>query len=307
MKDETVIPSAARDLGGGPPSRVTKVGESCQELAPMSFGGVGALGARDRGAPPGARLYRTGDIARLLPDGNLQFLGRADRQVKLRGMRIELGEIEAVLCEHPQVREAAAVLGDGRILGYVVPAGATAPEPAELRRFLAARLPEPMIPSLLLSIPELPLSVHGKVDRRRLPAPPPPGTAAGRAPRTELERRLAAVWCEVLGRDQVGADDNFFELGGHSLLLARMQPRLAESAGREVSMVELLSHPTVADLAAHLAGDPAPGAAPAGSPGAPARGEVLDRAAARRAVLDRGAAGRAMLDRGAADQGARSR
>ncbi|HEX9941014.1 MAG TPA: phosphopantetheine-binding protein, partial [Thermoanaerobaculia bacterium] len=210
-------------------------------------------------AMPGARLYRTGDLARLLPDGSLEFAGRIDGQVKIRGYRIEPGEVETVLARHPAVQAAAVVAWDDesgrkRLAGYVVPRS-PAPTAAELRAFLSGALPEPLVPSDLLFLDVLPLTPHGKVDRRALPAP------SGRSgagmehvpPRDEAERAVAAIWREALGIEKVGAHDNFFDLGGHSLVLARVHVLLKEQLGREVSMVDLFRYPTVAALAGHLA------------------------------------------------------
>jgi len=209
----------------------------------------------DPWGPPGSRLYRTGDLTRWMPGGTLQFLGRLDHQVKVRGHRLELGEIEAYLVAHPAVREAVVLAredrpGDLRLVAYVIPAG---PPPAgsELRAFLRERLPEPVVPGAYVTLDAWPLTPNGKVDRRALP---PPGGAepAQAALRPGLEHAIAAVWKEVLGVERVGARDNFFDLGGHSLLLARVHARLTESLGVEISMVDLLRHPTVADLAVFL-------------------------------------------------------
>jgi len=222
---------------------------------------------------PGARLYRTGDLARFLPGGSLEFAGRIDNQVKVRGYRVEPGEVEAVLARHPGVAAATVVAwsegpGRTRLAGYVVPRS-PAPTAAELRAFLAGSLPEPLVPSELLFLDALPLTPHGKVDRRALPAPTgQPGQPGGGAdhvpPRDEAERAVAAIWREALGIEKVGAHDNFFDLGGHSLVLARVHVLLKERLGREVSMVDLFRYPTVAALARHLA-------LPAALPEVPAR------------------------------------
>src|SRR6202040_3025982 len=177
----------------------------------------------------GARLYRTGDLVRFRPDGQLEFLGRADRQVKVRGFRIEPGEIEAQIAEHPGVREAAvmpyqAAPRDLRLAAYVVAAGAATPSPHELRAFLRARLPEHMVPSAFRFPAALPLSPSGKIDRRALPVPAAdePEPASGPAsPTTAVEELLAGIWAEVLGRAEVGPGADFFDLGGHPLLLRR--------------------------------------------------------------------------------------
>ena len=206
---------------------------------------------------PGARLYRTGDLVRVAVDGQIHFVGRNDHQVKIRGFRIELGEIEARLAAHPGVRAAVAVVdehasGFKRVVAYVVLAAPEAISPNEVRAWVGETLPEYMVPSVVVPLTELPLTANGKVDRRALPAPP--ADDAGRiAPGSDLERRIAAVWCEVLGRDRVGVADNFFDVGGHSLLLIRLHKRLSESLGVELSIVDLFQHPTIAALAARLA------------------------------------------------------
>ncbi|HEY0512849.1 MAG TPA: amino acid adenylation domain-containing protein [Thermoanaerobaculia bacterium] len=213
---------------------------------------------------PGGRMYRTGDLASWLPDGNVLFRGRADQQVKVRGFRIELGEIETVLGAHRCVAEAAVVprqeAGEKRLVAYVVtgPEEADAGEPLTagiLLAHLRERLPEYMVPSAFVFLPALPLSPNGKVDARALPAPErvrPELEAAYAAPKSELERIIAAVWQEALAVDTVGIHDNFFDLGGHSLLLARVHSRLREVLGRDLSLVELFKNPTVSSLAAAL-------------------------------------------------------
>jgi amino acid adenylation domain-containing protein len=212
-------------------------------------------------ASAGARMYRVGDLVRWRPDGQLEYLGRLDHQVKIRGHRVETGEIESVLREHPAVRDAAVttredVPGDARLVAYVVAADASdAPDAAELRAFLKARVPEYMVPAAWVAMDALPLSPNGKVDRLRLPAPGEQERAAAREnrPRTATEETIARVWEEVLGVAHVGLDENFFEIGGHSLLLARLQERLRGALGREVTIVDVFQHPTVEALAAHLA------------------------------------------------------
>ncbi len=216
----------------------------------------------------GARLYRTGDLARRLPDGEVEYLGRLDHQVKLRGFRIELGEIEAVLALHPQVRAAVVVLRGERLVAYVVP-HADGVEPADLRRHLAERLPEHMLPAAFVSLPALPLTPSGKVDRRALPAYDPAverGAEAAVPPRTPLERALAAVWTEVLGVERVGVEDNFFALGGHSLLAVRVLSRLLARLGVELPLRALFEAPTVAGLAERLREAAAPAAGSGGPP-----------------------------------------
>ncbi len=205
---------------------------------------------------PGARLYKTGDLARYLSDGNIEFLGRTDYQVKLRGFRIELGEIEAVLSQHPAVQHTVVLAredipGDKRLVAYVVSdqAGLT---PSELRRFLQEQLPEYMIPSVVI-LENLPLTPNGKVDRQALPKPEVGRLAAGdMVPQTEVEQTIALVWREVLDVKQVGLHDNFFELGGHSLLMAQLHNKLRDVLNRDISIIELFKHPTIGALAKYL-------------------------------------------------------
>ncbi|HEX8275451.1 MAG TPA: amino acid adenylation domain-containing protein, partial [Longimicrobiaceae bacterium] len=209
---------------------------------------------------PGERMYRVMDRVRWLPDGTLEYLGRTDTQVKVRGFRIEPGEIEAVLRRHPGVRDAVAVAredvpSERRLVAYVVPAGAEAPPAAELRAALREALPEYMVPSAIQPLDELPLTPSGKVDRRALPAPGvrPEGAAAGyEAPRTAGEARLARVWEEVLGTGPVGIHDDFFALGGHSLLATRVASRVRALLGIELPLHAVFEAPTLAALAARL-------------------------------------------------------
>jgi len=210
----------------------------------------------------GARLYKTGDLARHLPDGAVEFLGRIDHQVKIRGFRIELGEIEAALAAHPGVREAVVVvregaasgaLGDGRLVAYVVPAGESTVDLAELRERLGESLPEYMLPTALVVLDAMPLNPSGKVDRRALPreaAPERPGEYV--APRDPLEEFLAALWRESLKLEDLGVEDDFFALGGNSITGAVLINRLQEALGKIVHVVVLFDAPTVAKMAAHL-------------------------------------------------------
>ncbi|MCY1022339.1 non-ribosomal peptide synthetase [Pyxidicoccus sp. MSG2] len=208
-------------------------------------------------ARPGARLYRTGDRARWLPDGRIEFSGRLDGQVKLRGFRIEPGEVESALLRHPGVREAVVVAredgpGGKRLVAYFVPHG-EAPATAELRAHAQAKLPEYMVPSAFVALPALPLTPNGKVDRKALPAPyveAPSGEQV--APRTAMEQVVAGVFGPLLGLEQVGADSHFFELGGHSLLATQAVSRLREVVGRELPVRALFEAPTVAQLARRL-------------------------------------------------------
>lgn len=206
---------------------------------------------------PGERLYKTGDLARYLPDGNLEFLGRVDHQVKVRGFRIEPGEIEAVLNEHPAIHSSAVVAredspGDKRLVAYVIGHGAQRPDAQQLRNFLRRKLPEHMIPCAVVSLEEWPLSANGKLDRSALPVPDAQRSADAQAfvaPRDAIERRLTEIWSEVLGLDRVGVHDNFFDLGGHSLLATQVISRLRDAFQLEVPLQSIFESPTVAELA----------------------------------------------------------
>ena len=232
------------------------------------------------GAEAGARMYRTGDAARLLEGGEIEFLGRLDDQLKLRGFRIELGEIESVLAEHPAIGECVVVArdtardGERRIVAYFVPASErlstgerlltneklpaseTRPTPDALRSFLKEKLPEYMLPSAFVALPALPLTPNGKLDRRALPAPEQAktmGNVRDERAQNPLEEVVAGVWAEVLGLERVGVEDNFFESGGHSLLALRVVSRLRSTLKIEVPVRELFDAPTVAGFAASIA------------------------------------------------------
>ena len=204
-----------------------------------------------------ARMYRTGDRARYLPDGNIEFLGRVDHQVKLRGFRIELGEIEAVLARQPQVREAVVQLrvdtpGDPRLVAYVAAEEPPAELTERLRARLRASLPEYMVPAHFVVLEQLPLTPNGKIDRRSLPAPgycPEEHGGSYVAARSSLEKQIAEVWCEVLKIERVGVLDNFFELGGHSLLAAQVISRLNTKLNVVLPLRRMFEAPTVAGLA----------------------------------------------------------
>jgi acyl-coenzyme A synthetase/AMP-(fatty) acid ligase/acyl carrier protein len=203
----------------------------------------------------GQRLYRTGDLARWRADGELEYVGRVDHQVKVRGYRIELGEIEAALRGDPGIRDCAVVAredapGDKRLVAYVVGEGETAADSNGVRAQLKKSLPEYMVPSTFVRLARLPLTPNGKVDRRALPAPEGRPEIGGYvAPRTPIEEAVAAIWCEVLKLDKVGIDDNFFELGGHSLLVTRVIARLREVFEIELPMRMLFQATTVRSLA----------------------------------------------------------
>jgi acyl-coenzyme A synthetase/AMP-(fatty) acid ligase/acyl carrier protein len=209
--------------------------------------------------PAGSRLYATGDHGRWRSDGAIEFLGRIDSQVKLRGMRIELGEIEVALRGQPGVRDAAVAVkeigpDDKRLVGYIV--GATAPDAAALSTALRARLPEYMVPAAFVSLDALPLTGSGKMDRRALPGPDwaaAPGQASV-APRTPTESKLAEIFAEMLAlTTPVGVTDNFFALGGHSLTATRLMARIRDVYGLDLPVRTLFADPTVAGLAAALA------------------------------------------------------
>jgi len=205
------------------------------------------------------RFYMTGDLARHLADGNVEFLCRLDDQVKIRGFRVEPGEIEAVLGEHPDVRQAAVSVLDHsssrrRLVAYIVP---PVSDSGSLRRFLAARLPEYMLPAAFVGLEALPLTASGKVDRSALPAPAPdPGKPdAIAAPRTAIEEELTRIWAEVLGRDSLGIRDDFFELGGHSLLATQIVARLRDVFRVDLPLRSLFETPTIASMADRIQTD----------------------------------------------------
>jgi amino acid adenylation domain-containing protein len=214
--------------------------------------------------PPGSRLYRSGDLARRLADGSLEFLGRLDDQVKIRGFRIELGEIETSLAAHPDVRDVAVLVredtpGDKRLVAYVTPAEGVATAPDALRSHLAGRLPEYMVPAAFVILDALPLTTNGKLDKRALPAPDRDalGSAGFVAPRTVTEERIAAVWADVLGLERVGIEDGFFDVGGHSIRAVALVGRL-RAIGYDLAVRDVFEHRTVARIAELVTGRPAP-------------------------------------------------
>lgn len=211
------------------------------------------------GREPGARLYRTGDLGRYRSDGNLEFLGRIDSQVKVRGFRIEPGEIEAVLGEHPRVREAVIVAredepGHKKLVAYVVPNSLAEFDAAELRTWVKTRLPTFAVPALFAILEELPLSPNGKVDRQRLPAPRRPSLIKTRtaSPRTQTEAWVAGAWKELLGLDDPGIHDDFFEFGGDSLLAVQFANQIRDELDIELPLAAILASPTVASLGARI-------------------------------------------------------
>jgi amino acid adenylation domain-containing protein len=225
---------------------------TAERFVPDPFAGLGS--------EPGARLYRTGDLARYRPDGAIDFLGRLDQQVKVRGYRVELGEIEAALAGHPAVRESVVVATEGetgegkRLIAYVATASAASGVVADLRRWLRERLPEHMVPAAFLLLESLPLTSNGKVDRRSLPPPQEAmvggAPAAIAAPRGPVEELLAGIWQEVLRRERVGRDEDFFDLGGHSLFATQVVSRIRDALGVELRLHEFFAAPSLAGLAA---------------------------------------------------------
>ena len=232
------------------------------------------------------RVYRTGDLARFLPNGDIEFLGRADNQIKLRGHRIELGEIEAILEQCPEVKQAVVVLredreGDQRLVAYLVADSPASDTAIGFKRALELKLPETMVPSAFVFLSELPLTENGKIDRKTLLKLPPPEfqatSAAGRSrsePASEIEQIVARAWQEALGVSEVGVNENFFDLGAHSLAVAEVQAKLQNALGREISLVDLFQFSTVSSLSSHLAGTES-------------HSEISDRAQRRRLARQR--------------------
>jgi len=242
---------------------------------------------------PGARLYRTGDLVRAgsgtgergaASCGTLEYLGRTDRQVKVRGYRVELGECETVLAGHSGIAACAVELredvpGNPRLVAYLVPRGRTCPANGELLSWLRRELPEYMLPLAFVPLAALPLTANGKLDRAALPPPRPERAQLAvrlALPETELERRISAVWREVLQIDRVGIHDNFFDLGGDSFLMFKVHRRLVEMAGRDLPVTRMFQHTTIAALAVYLA---------AAEPGAPAPAAAQARADGRKAAI----------------------
>jgi aspartate racemase len=281
LAEAEIVEATTRRIGRAIPDLSTWVCDASMALVPVGVwgelyvGGAGvARGYLDRprltaerfvpdpfDGRAGARLYRTGDIVRRRDDGDLEYRGRIDRQVKVRGHRIELGEIEHVLRLHPAVADAVVVTrpdghdGSTTLVAYVVPRAEQEP-PADVWAFITNRLPAYMIPAAMVAVPVLPLTPNGKLDVGALPAPDGNSTARADSytpPRTALERVLAECWAEVLDVERVGVHDNFFALGGHSLLATRVAWALHETFAIDTPIVRvLLVHPTVAELAAAL-------------------------------------------------------
>jgi acyl carrier protein len=211
-------------------------------------------------ARPGGRLFKTGDVARQLSDGQIAFVGRKDDQVKVRGFRVEPSEISAVLDRHPHVMQSLVVARQGtqggkHLVGYIVPTPDGPPTPSELREFLRGSLPDYMVPETFVKLDSLPLSVNGKRNRSELPAPSEANTLRDRtftAPSTELERTVASILGSLLGVERVDMKENFFVLGGHSLLGAQLIARVRREFGVELSLRVLFEAPTLAALSADI-------------------------------------------------------
>ena len=240
----------------------------------LHIGGMGvARGYRNRpeltaqrfipnpfGAKPGERLFKTGDLARLLSDGQIAFLGRIDEQVKVRGFRVEPNEVTATLNEHPHIQQSVVVArevapGDTRLIAYFVAVPQSHPTLGELRDFLGARLPDFMVPATFVRLEKLPLTANGKVDRMSLPAPEDTNTlrdSAYTAPRTDMEKTVARILERVLGLEHVDVEENFFSLGGHSLLGAQLVARLRDTFGIEMPLRVIFEAPSVAELSSEI-------------------------------------------------------
>ncbi|WP_130798746.1 non-ribosomal peptide synthetase, partial [Streptomyces otsuchiensis] len=255
-----VLDAALRPAPPGVTGELYLAGDSLARGYPRLPGETALRFLPDPFGPAGSRMYRTGDLVRRTPDGELEFSGRADGQVKVRGFRVEPAEIASVLEDAPGVARAAVLLvpdaSGGRLVGYLVPAeGADLTDPAPVREHAARRLPGYMVPSDWAVLDRLPLTSSGKLDRAALPAPGPRQHSVGRGPLTPREDLLCALFAEVLGLEKVGAEEDFFALGGHSMLAARLIGRVRESLGVEVAIRVLFEAPTVAMLAERLDGE----------------------------------------------------
>ncbi|MGH9125109.1 MAG: AMP-binding protein [Acidimicrobiales bacterium] len=276
------LSARSRPAGAGPASRSTALA-GCRQVGVGEEGELFIGGDRlaagywqrteltDKRFPsdpftddPAGRLYRTGDVVRIRPDGDLEFVGRVDNQVKVRGFRIEPGEVETALLAHPEVADAVVIgredtPGVRRLVAYVVPARPARGSPAaaslrgpQLRHFLGSRLPRSMMPTQFVVLDALPTTLGGKVDRQALPAPTPSAGGAGANPSTPTETALAAIWSQVLNIDGIGVDDDFFDLGGHSLLATQVVVQVRETLGIEVPLGSLFDASTLGDLAAAI-------------------------------------------------------
>jgi len=255
LTEEKFIPNPFSDLRLGDCSENLEDCDRTQFSNPKSK--IVRLSVVEVQNPKLDRLYKTGDLVRYLPDGNIEFLGRIDNQVKVRGFRIELGEIEVVLTQHSEIKEVVVIAqqdatGNQYLVAYVVPTSKSVLKSGELRRFLRDKLPEYMLPKVFVMLEALPLTPNGKIDRKALPIAdknPYDDDTIYVAPRTLTETKLTAIWSELLVREQVGINDNFFELGGHSLLLTQMIFRVRETFQVELPLRSLFEMPTVAALA----------------------------------------------------------
>jgi aspartate racemase len=220
-------------------------------------GDTGSKGAKEEQSSNPERLYKTGDLARYLPDGNIEFLGRIDNQVKIRGFRIELGEVESTLSQYPAVRQCAVIAridtdSDKRLVAYIVADQQQKPTTDELRRFLKQKLPDYMVPSAFVFPDALPLTPNGKIDRRALPAPDQLKQEPGSTfvpPSDDLEIQLTKIWENVLGKKPIGVKDNFFDLGGHSLLAVRLFAQIEKTFGKNLPLATLFQAPNIEELA----------------------------------------------------------
>ncbi|MFT4702836.1 MAG: natural product biosynthesis luciferase-like monooxygenase protein [Bradymonadia bacterium] len=272
----------------GAPAAPGELGEVCIAGAGVTRGYLGRddLTAEryiQRPENPETRLYRTGDLGRFRSDGMLEYHGRLDQQVKLRGYRIELGEVESCLARHPSVAHAAVSLredtpGDQRLIAYVVPTSAGAPTLAELRAHAADALPSYMVPSAFVSLPSLPKTANGKLDRAKLPPPtaaPTSVSTAYIAPADDTQSQIVEVWKRSLGVERVGIDDNFFDLGGHSLLTVQVHAELQPLLAKPVTLVDLFRFPTVRTLSAFVSGESGGDAVEKGTARAASRKEAM--------------------------------
>jgi acyl carrier protein len=236
---------------------------------------------------PEAHLYKTGDSVRFLPDGNIEFLGRLDFQVKVRGFRIELGEIESVLSQHPAVREVVVlaredVPGDIRLAAYFISMDQSSVNIGKLRNYLKEKLPDYMVPAAYVQLETMPLNPNGKVDRRSLPVPKSEGLSekAFVAPQNEMEKIIANIWQELLQVEKVGIDDNFFDMGGHSLLIMQAHRKLSNSIEKEITITDMFRFPTIRTLSTYMVQD-------SGVTDQATIKKSVDRAQARREALRR--------------------
>ncbi|CAN3985588.1 amino acid adenylation domain-containing protein [Kitasatospora purpeofusca] len=253
-----VLDHALRPVPDGTPGELYLSGDGLARGYHDRPGPTAARFVADPYGPPGSRMYRTGDLVRRRPDGRTDYLGRTDQQVKIRGFRVEPGEVESALLALDAVAAAAVLARPGpaghRLVAYTVPAPGHPAGAAELRAALAATLPEYLVPTAFVTLPALPLTVNGKLDRAALPAPPAAGPA-GRPPADTREELLCRLFAEVLGLPAVGVDDNFFELGGHSLLAMRLAGRIRAELNTPVQVATLMTAPTVAEAAARIGAD----------------------------------------------------